>query len=1389
MLTASAAYAQKDPTFSQNPVTINGLAKTTTITITSPYDDCVMTITAQSSNPAIATVAPPGPVQGNGPFTFTITSGTKSAGTAIITFLIGSSPMGCVLRSAYTVPVTVTDPGAAPPRTSASAKQVIEPVAMDNGALVNSYQDLYLSGPLPIRFTRYYYSNLAVEGVTSALGTNWTHNYNLSLAVNGSAARLTFYDGQAVAFSSSGGKWTQTSPDPLAYQLAQNGNTFLLLDPSSQLQYTFDGTSGQLQTIQDRNRNTQTLTYTAGVLSKVADGLGASLSFTYANGNLTNVTDQAGRSVSFSYNGGVLASSTDAAGKATNYNYTGNALMSLAVLPRGNIPATTAFDASSVVTSQKDGAGNTYLISVDPTSGLGTLTDPLGQTSAFTHVNRALTKEVDPAGNVTTNTYDANNRLLTRTDANGNVTAYSYSATSSLPASTTLADGGTTTYTYTPVSAAFGLVYYDLTGIAYPDGTSESFQHDANGNVTGHTDRNGQTWQATFNSHGQPLVLTSPGGAKTTFTYSSDGTSGLASAAFPDTSATTFKLDSLKRIVSRVRSDGTSIGYTYDANDHVLTQTDEAGGVTTYTYDANGLPASVKDADSGVTSYTRTGTDQAATMTDPAGRVTTFQYDADNRLKSVALGDGSTTQTTYDAAGNPSATTDGEGKIWKAGFDKTGAVVSSQTPLGNKTALTLDALGRVTQMVSPAGKTNSFAYDKLGRLTGATDPAKLASTWTYDKNGAVATYSLPGSIAAAYQRDADGRLTGLTDPNGSQWSFTYDGLGRPLSITDPLGKAQTFTRDARGRITAATLPLGTLTSTVDAVGRVTQTKYSDNTSASFTWDAAGRLTGATGLTFQYDASGLLSNSNGLAITRDKAGRVATVTLAPGKAITYTYDRRGLATSVADWAGGTTSLKWDDDGRLVSITRPNGVVTTYAYDADGDVSSIQEAGTSSLSSIALTRDARGLVTQATRNVPLSLTPAQIASLQTTHTFDAAGQIADFQYDAMGRRTSDDAYTYTWDMASHLTGYSGASGSSTFTYNAMDLIASQTLGGVANTMVWNFGLGLPSVSVVQQGSSSATYYIHTPDGLLLHSIDSKGTRRFYHFDEMGNALFLTDDTGAITDQYAYSDYGTLLAPGGTVTNPFLFAGRYGAMQVGAGLYAMRQRIYDSRSAAFLSRDPLIHFAPNLINPYQYAANNPLRYFDVTGAEPGGGAGSGSGSTPGTASGQGQQKESPKDRYDRWVKTIDRLYKQGKISAVLKNKLMKLALDAFKDAQQAPENQQQSNQMPQGPGSSTATTGSSTYTPAPASTYLSFNPQYPIVPTGPTISMLGLNPPAASVGSTFVYVPPMQTPPGQNPPIFVSVYPTLQLSGSTTPSPTVLGGPFYYPTLLNPIAPAVK
>ena len=140
-------------------------------------------------------------------------------------------------------------------------------------------------------------------------------------------------------------------------------------------------------------------------------------------------------------------------------------------------------------------------------------------------------------------------------------------------------------------------------------------------------------------------------------------------------------------------------------------------------------------------------------------------------------------------------------------------------------------------------------------------------------------------------------------------------------------------------------------------------------------------------------------------------------------------------------------------------------------------------------------------------------------------------------------------------------------------------------------------------MRSGSSDQRYYIHLPDGTLLAAVDAvSNARRFYHFDENGSTSFLTDDAGAVSDTWVLTPYGETISRTGSTENPFTFQGAFGITQEGAtGLYYMRARYYDSTSARFLSKDPVLALDPREVNPYQYAMANPLEERDPTGLFP--------------------------------------------------------------------------------------------------------------------------------------------------------------------------------------------
>ena len=128
-------------------------------------------------------------------------------------------------------------------------------------------------------------------------------------------------------------------------------------------------------------------------------------------------------------------------------------------------------------------------------------------------------------------------------------------------------------------------------------------------------------------------------------------------------------------------------------------------------------------------------------------------------------------------------------------------------------------------------------------------------------------------------------------------------------------------------------------------------------------------------------------------------------------------------------------------------------------------------------------------------------------------DAASQVSGFTYDSMGRLVDDGTRTYTWDLGSRLTQVDEGVLQTTYGYDALGYRVSRTGGAEQRSDVWNHALAIPSVSILRDGPVDLRYYVHAPDGSLLHAVEAgDDSRLFYHFDEARNTVALTDDAGA-------------------------------------------------------------------------------------------------------------------------------------------------------------------------------------------------------------------------------------------------------------------------------------
>ncbi len=1126
-----------------------------------------------------------------------------------------------------------------------------DPISTSTGEYYFDLPLIDLGGSIPLTFSLTYAANLdksAASHNDPFGGNNFSHNFHVALKQTGESSLVIFFgSGNLINFQKIEGGW-QVKGEETAYALSESSARYYLLDPISQIIFTFDKAKsgndniGVLKRIEDRNGNALVFT-TDGVgrVNRVDDGKGRSLIFTYADpsdtwtwAHLAQVSDGNNRAIKFEYKSTTepltthLISVTDPLKQTTKFTHEGaitNTVVSAITYPLGNTPYTNKYEVSSgqwVVTSQTDAFGNTTQLKID--KGVATMTDPLGNVTQHTHKESRLLSDMKDVSNKNASlAYDDQGRRTEIRDRLGGTTKIAYHPQTGSIASVTNAKGETISYVYAAQEQIIGeakFTFYNLTKVDYPDKTSAKFDYDARGNLITYTDPAAQVWKFTYTPTGLPSTVTNPAnpalsgaeGGVVTYTYNFDQT--LASRKDSETGETRFTYDAFKRVTKITYADRTETAFTYNANDQLTSITDPLKGVTKFEYDANGNLIKTTDAAGKERTYAYDKMDRLIKTTNRLGQSSSLAYDKLGRVESTTDATGVMAQFAYDPRGWLNQIKLGE-SAWKYGYDDEGVINSLTSPSGNTTKIQSDKIGLPSSTVNALNQTSSLTRDASNRITKVTDPLKRDTSYAYDARGALNGVTAPVVGSSKYEYDAAGNLTKITDLNGAEWKFTYSPMGRLLTKTDPLGKATQYKYDERGRLSLVTYPDNTTRATAyDALGNIARVTFSDKSEKKFVYDALGRLIEADGVKFSRDAEGRITQTSEVGslngASYDNAGRVKTVSynnnatstsLSASFAVTYVYDEKtGLLKQVTDSLTKTQiDFTYDKDLRLTNIARSNKVNTSLTWDNVNRLIGIRDG---EVSNLQYTLDDAGQVTQLSGKLPLDPSPnlqSQISNLQ----YNNASQLttAGYSYDAQGRLTASPTNKFAWDADSQLVGIDSVK----LSYNGLGEVISREEGGKVTRFAYNYALGLAPIVAEMQDTKPLRYYVWTPGGALLYAIDASDGNKVshYHFDRTGSTLALTDADGKMTDAYAYDPYGKVLMHDGKKTQPFTFVGKWGVRQESPTLYQMRARYYDATMQRFLSPEllwPQID-EPQLLNLYGYAYNNPLKYVDVDGLTP--------------------------------------------------------------------------------------------------------------------------------------------------------------------------------------------
>jgi len=1142
-----------------------------------------------------------------------------------------------------------------------------EPIHVATGNVWLDQSDATVPGIGPaLSFTRSYNSINAFKNRGGAFGVGWHHPYERSITPAPSPHRALTIRG--------------TDGVPLYFQdndppLDNIYKPFAPITDQSEIQKLGDGSyrrtfraggseeydiAGRLTAITDASGHRTLLGYTSGQLTTIQDeSSGRALTLGYTGPKLTSLSGPGGPLASYTYDTSerlwtVTYNDDEQTGHVFTYDPSGLLLTVSDRSERVLETHTYVQGTGKGLTSATSGNKEKLTLAYDEHLGKTTVTDALGNTTEyhFTEIQgmKHVLKIMGPCqgcgggGQQSQEwTYDGNGRTKTYKDGNGRVTEYFYNTPGDLTSMTEAVGtplARTTQYTNEPVTGlrasrtvpsvvspgqnkvtsydyddgqlhlltetgllGSGTPYTYVTTRNYVNGKLASidgprtdvldvtnFAYDpVIGDLTSTTvPHAGTTIYSNFTPLGQAQTITDPNSVATTYTYDTRRRIKTMTIGGHTTSYNYSPSGKLERIdLPR----GNSIHYDYDIYDRLEKIRDHFGNYIKYTHD----------------DMSRRQKEEIFDSANALQKTLSFEYDGLHRLKKVINPDALATFTEY-------------------GYDLAGNRTSVKNPRNYTTEYHYDELNRLFEAIQPGTVTTQYGHNVHDDLATVSDPENHETTYDYDDMGRVYQEVSPDSGTTTYAHDPAGNRISKSDARAIVINYTYDALNRLTLVDHPLDADIVYTYDS-----VLSLPCS------NGKGRVCQVADQAGTT-NYSYTVKGQLWQETRLVLGY--SYLTSYSY------DSNGNVETITYPSGRVVTYVLDLADRVTSVTTTPPGggpaqqlANGILYKPFGGMRQVTYGNNLTRMIGYDNQYRISSIQSGGVQNL---AYVPDANGNIEVLNNLVD--------SSRNKTFVYDTLDRLENasgpwgnlgWTYDGVGNRMTysspEGNRTYAYQPGTNRLASVSGPGATTFGYDNSGNTTNegqrayfyseagrldwaeepQHLGGYgyyangqrAIKMVGSFFLVTTAFHYDQTGQllaettdtgATGTEYMYL-NGQPLAKVT--GTALTYiHPDHLGTPVVMTNSTGTNVWDIEVRPFGDAATIAGSGTLNLRFPGQY--LDEETGLHQNWWREYMPYLGRYSQLDPLEFDGTGLgglggtLSPYLYADGNPVAAVDISG-----------------------------------------------------------------------------------------------------------------------------------------------------------------------------------------------